>query len=495
VVVGGASDQVAAGRELITTIDVDLGIETRIYRPTYVAPERLDTLARQLVDPAAVDRVFRSSVDSDGAFLVVSTTPELHRTVEQLLEQLDVPVTATADPVQFYKLQNADAADVLETIRAIEGADGLGRVDAGGLGAPGDAAAPERSGQIDGPGPADAAAEPGDEVAPFYGSGGGVSPRDERASSATIEGREVTVTADETLNAIIVVAEPAVQRIYASLIQQLDRRRPQVMIEATVVTLDTTDGFTLGVEISTGDREDSQQTFTLSAFGINQVDGDNGLSVLPGLGLNGAVLVPEIADVVIQALKSDGRTEVVAAPKVLVNDNATGTISSVAQAPVQSINQGQNSDTVTFSGFVDAGTTITVTPHIAEGDHLRLEFEVALESFTGDAGGGLPPPRSSNTVTSEVTIPDGATIVVGGINRRDYSESVSRIPILGELPVLEYLFSSRTTSETESTLFVFLRPVILRDDKFADLKHYAKPDVAAAGLKPDYPVSGPRMIR
>jgi len=497
VIIVGSPLQIDAARAAVETFDTDLGLETRFYRPIHVSPERLDALVRQVIDPVVVGRLYESSIDPDGALLVVSAAPALHTRVSDVQAKIDIPVAAHSDPVQFYKLQNADAADVLATIRAIEGQAGLEQVDVGGArdAAPRlDRVVPPVAGGIDRP-----AAGSGDVDAPL-GTGPGESEGalgfvDMPSVLASSEGREATVTADENLNAIIVVAEPAVQRVYESLIRQLDRRRPQVMIEATIVTLDTSDGFSLTVEISTGDREGDEQRFNLSSFGISAIDDDNRLSLLPGLGLNTAVLLPQMADLVLQALKTDGHTEVIAAPKVLVNDNATGTISSVAQAPVSSINQGQNSDTVTFSGFVDAGTTISVTPHIAEGDHLRLEFEVALESFTGDSAAGLPPPRSSNTVTSEVTIPDGATIVVGGINRRDRSETVSRIPILGEIPILEYLFSSRSTSDTQSTLFVFLRPVILRDDHFADLKFYSARDARRAGVAADFPESKPMMIR
>lgn len=475
VVLMGSVAAVEWAQDMAAELDTDLGLETRVYPLINTSPERLDGLVRRLIDPLAVDRLYLSTVDQDGGYLVVSATPGIHQTIAELKEQLDVPLTEAASPVRFYKLQNADAAEVLATIRAIEGAAGLEGIDF-----------------------PDAPLTPTMEATPLSevqagGPDGATSPYVSMFSN--VQGREATVTADENLNSIIVVADPAVQRVYAALVEQLDRRRPQVMIEATIVTLDTSNGYTLGVEISGGDRTGDFQSFAFSAFGLSEISDDGGLDLIPGVGFNGAVLSADIADIVLQAIKSDGRTSVVSAPKILVNDNATGTISSVAEAPVSSINQGQNSDTVTFSGFVEAGTTISVTPQIAEGQHLRLEFEVSLESFSGEGTSTLPPPRSSNTISSEVTIPDGATIVVGGINRKDLSESVSRIPVLGELPLLEYLFSSRTQSESESTLFVFLRPVILRDDQFADLRFYSQPDVAAAGLPPEYPSSEPMLVR
>src|SRR5207237_5166625 len=136
------------------------------------------------------------------------------------------------------------------------------------------------------------------------------------------------------------------------------------------------------------------------------------------------------------------------------------------------------------------------TPHISEADYLQLEYNVSLSSFsgTGDQARGIPPPRQEDSVQSKVTIPDGATVLVGGLNRTNYLRTVNAVPLLGEIPVLKYLFSSRNTTDERVTLFVFLRPVILRDDQFEDLKFLSECDVKAAGVKDNWPASGPIAI-
>ena len=111
------------------------------------------------------------------------------------------------------------------------------------------------------------------------------------------------------------------------------------------------------------------------------------------------------------------------------------------------------------------------------------------------AGTTLPPPRKSDSVQSQVTIPDGSTIIVGGLNRRNFTRQKDSVPILGSLPILEYLFSSRQNADENSTLFVFIRPVILRDDKFEDLKFLSAEDVRQAGVPADFPTSEPLMMR
>ena len=94
------------------------------------------------------------------------------------------------------------------------------------------------------------------------------------------------------------------------------------------------------------------------------------------------------------------------------NDNATGTLESVNEAPFTTVAVGNPVAVTTFAGFVQAGTSVSVTPHISRGEHLQLEYEVALNTFTGAGSAGVPPPRQTNSVQSEVTIPDGHTIII-----------------------------------------------------------------------------------
>jgi general secretion pathway protein D len=313
---------------------------------------------------------------------------------------------------------------------------------------------------------------------------------------------EASVTADENTNTIIVVASPAIQRVYEQLIERLDQRRPQVLIETTVVTLDTSGNFSLGVEISqagrfnTGGGEDAFG-IGFSSFGLSAVDLDTGaLTIDPAVGFNGAVISPEIANVVLQAFKSSGRGSVSAAPRILVNDNATGTLDSVLEAPTTVTDTSNSvSTTTSFGGFESAGTNISMTPRIAEGDYLKLEFSVTLSGFTGEASSSaVPPPRQTNAIQSEVTVPDGYTVVVGGLNRTDESSTNQRVPILGDLPLIKYLFRSTSENQTQSTLFVFIKPVILRDDDFTDLKYLSSVDRRAAGIPGDHPESRPMPV-
>ena len=233
-----------------------------------------------------------------------------------------------------------------------------------------------------------------------------------------------------------------------------------------------------------------------SSFGLSTVDAATGrLAPLPGPGLNAAVLNADVADVILRALASNRRSKIVASPRVLVNDNATGALFSIAESPFTSVNSGETIATTSFAGYAEAGTEITLTPHISEADYLQLEYEVALSSFTGQPGeDGIPPPRQTDKVASEVTVPDGSTIVVGGLNRTQALDVVNAVPLLGDIPILGNLFRSRTENNSTTTLFVFIRPTILRDDQFRDLRYLSERDVKAAGLPDGFPKSEPLVV-
>ena len=497
VVIVGVRDRVQEALEIIGALDVALGLKTRVYQFKVASPERVDRLTKELIGPLDAKRLYRSAVDQEAGLLVVATTHEIHHRIESLRLDLDVPVPESQSPIRVYRLVNATASEVLETIRALESDKGLENIRLGG--SRGDQQA---SGPFDARGPNRPPAALGEPLPtpPAFESNTAPTVETDRNDvlepiQHTVRTNQVTVTADANTNSIIVVASPEVQPIYEKLIRMLDRRRPQVLIEMKIVTVDTSDDFSLGVEISREGSSGDSGILSFSSFGLSTVDAaTGGLSLIPGLGFNGALINSDIADIVLRALSTDMRSRVVSAPRILVNDNATGTLSSVAEEPFTSVNASDTVATTSFAGFVEAGTTVTVTPHISEDDHLNLEYSISLNSFTGAGATGVPPPRKTDSIESVVTVPDGYTVIVGGLNRKDYSKTVNAVPLLGQIPILKYLFSNETKRESNTTLFVFIRPIILRDDQFKGLKFLSHREITAAGIPADFPVSEPLLM-
>lgn len=152
--------------------------------------------------------------------------------------------------------------------------------------------------------------------------------------------------------------------------------------------------------------------------------------------------------------------------------------------------------TTTFGGTADAGTAITVTPHIMEGDRLRLEYTVSISRNVGDSiDPALPPPRQENRLQSVVTLPDGYTAVIGGLEDETETEAVSQVPVLGSIPIFGALFRNRSVSTTKSRFFVFLRCNVMRREGFEDLRYLSERDADVAGIDGPFPVLEPRVIR
>ena len=106
----------------------------------------------------------------------------------------------------------------------------------------------------------------------------------------------------------------------------------------------------------------------------------------------------------------------------------------------------------------------------------------------------LPPPRHIDQVSSVVSIPDGYTVIVGGLNRRDIESGRTGLPFLDKIPILKYLASTENDNKKSTSLFVFLKPIILRDDKFKDLKYLSDQDARSAQIRATLPQSRPLVM-
>ena len=469
----------------------------------------------------------------------------------EIISRLDTTVAEEQSPIKFYKLANTTAAEVLATIRSLEGeqdetatgttAGPTGPTVAGdsfagpadrshqcqracrrdrGIADGHDARAERRvTGNHAGcdrgarnptlttparTAPASAGGYEGQTTGPTGSTArapGSTLPEAPAPLREALRTKQARVTADPHTNTIIVVAPPDVQRLYEQLIRALDKRRPQVLIQATIVTIDTTNNFQLGVEIGRMGGFDRNSTITFTSFGLSTPDPQTGrLSLIPGSGFNGALISTDIADVVIRALQQNNRAKVSSAPRILVNDNNVGTLSSIAEFPYASVNASQHRRD-------DQLRRLRPGRHRDHGDaaHQRERLPATgvrrlaqqLHRRPGPAGRDGASAAAQERHRAE---PGHHPRRLDDHRRRPepaqpHVRMKQSVPFLGDIPVLEYLFSNRTNNEQNTTLFVFIRPVILRDDKFEDLKFLSAEDVRQAGIPADFPTSEPLMMR
>jgi len=512
----GTKHQIEEVLQLVRAFDVPLQQRTHVYSFRNVDAERIDRLVKETVDPITAGHLYHSAIDRSDNLLVATCPEHVHVRILELKREMDIERRHTDSGVRFYRLKYADAQDVLNTLRAIDQrgtgsspSSGISATGRGGVGIPQNGA------------PADATMAPGTGGNATPGQGGGSPP----PSPGLLEGKAGTggnvqtalaglpgtpsapglgtivpgsarVSIDTKSNSIIVIGDRAQQQIYEDLIHSLDRRQPQVMIEARIVILDTTDDYSLGVEVSAAATHGAAQILQFTSFGLSTVTAATGaLAINPAQGFNWALVDPSAANAVIQAMANHTRSKVLSAPRLVVADNTAGNLASVQEVPYTSVNASTTVATTSFAGFAEAGTTIQVTPRIMDEQHLSLQFNVTLNSFTGTGSDGVPPPRQTNQISSKVTVPDGYTLIVGGLTNKNDAVTRSGIPFIENIPILRDLTSLQTTSKDQTTLFVFLRPTILRDDKFRDLKYLSDRALRCATEPGNFPESCPLLIK
>ena len=404
-----------------------------------------------------------------------------HDRLSKVIAAIDRPMPAGSSGIRIYRLENSTAEEVAKILQdIINGA------------ASGSTPNPRVRVQV---GAKDYGIE---RVAPPLTAGGATptpAPSTGNPSPATAAGgSEVIppqVTAAPEINAVVVKASIAEQDSLGQLIKDLDKPRDQVMLEVTLVTVRKNNTFNLGVELATAQADDSGlNTVAFSTFGVGTVDPTAGtvrVANPPPFGLNLAVFRSDYLSVVLNALKSSGDTRIMSAPKVLVEDNAQADIRQLAKEPYAVASQGNNSTITSFGGFAEAGTELRVVPHVSRDDWLRLEYEVNLSSFTQRTPqqlvANLPPPVRQNTSAGTVRVPSDFTVVLGGLLSTQNELTRQGIPILSDIPLVGSLFGTQTHNDIHETLFIFIRPIVMRDKSFRDLRLLSENDVHKAKLK------------
>ena len=227
----------------------------------------------------------------------------------------------------------------------------------------------------------------------------------------------------------------------------------------------------------------------------------NRKTVASGLsGFTAAIIKSDQIPIVMTALANETDSRVVSTPQLLVDDNEEASVVSIDKQPTSTAQTTDGGNQIVSAGqSAEAGTKLTVTPQISDGGYLRLQYEIELSSFTGEAqtvgNTVLPPPSQVNTLKSEsVTVPSDSTVVVGGLVVDQDTKSVAKIPLLGDIPLFGKLFGDERKGDRKTVLYVFLTPRILRDPGFEDLRLLTSGPQAASKIPNEFPSLSPQMI-
>ncbi len=329
-------------------------------------------------------------------------------------------------------------------------------------------------------------------------SGRGGSRGSSAGGGASIIDRPITLTADEGTNSIIAIGEPRLLAQVETLLVTLDVRQPQVMLEVMLVSLNDAESLNLGIELERIATSGGSTIRLASLFGLSSGGANGTRTVGDAAGFTGSVLNPGEFSLIVRALQGLNKGRSLSQPRVLVNNNEQAVINATLQQPFATTSNSSttNPSTTSFGGTSSAGTVLTIKPQIGQGDHLLLTYDVSLSSFVGNAANSnLPPPRQENSVQSSVTIPDGYTVVVGGLELESDSKATSQIPLLGDIPILGEAFKTRNNSTQATKFYVFIRAAVLRDSSFEDLKYLSNTDVARPAVDDGFPEVEARVIR
>ncbi|MGH8503545.1 MAG: type II secretion system secretin GspD [Gammaproteobacteria bacterium] len=310
------------------------------------------------------------------------------------------------------------------------------------------------------------------------------------------DNEELDIQADERNNALIITAPPDEFASILSVIRQLDIRRAQVLVEAVIAEVSTTLANQLGMQFAVVPEDVSGGPVVASSLSgagrtLSQII-SNPLAFGNGLLLGAA----DAGDggtrfaLILQALASDTSTNILSTPTLVTLDNEEAEVVVAQNVPFITGQFTTAVDTGQVTGGIspfqtierqDVGITLRITPQINEGDTIRLDIEQESSSVAvTDIQDATDLITNKRTIKTNVLVEDGQTLVLGGLIEDQVTDNQQKVPILGDIPLLGYLFRSDSTDKQKRSLMVFIHPVILRDRALATAYTNSKYDYLRA---------------
>ena len=296
------------------------------------------------------------------------------------------------------------------------------------------------------------------------------------------KGKQLSIVADKETNSLIIYANPAQYSIIKNAIEDLDVIRPQVFVEALIVEIGVNKTLNLGVKYSRNtllnpDNANSGlgNLSTPSGFGgvtSQTPEGARASGTGSLLGVIGNIITYNGVNYLsysafVQALATDREVDILSNPKILTLNNKKATIQVGENRPfLTSITRDSNNNAIPNYSYKDLGILLDILPQINAGDYVNMEIKQENTSVSGFAQADLltedRPITSKRTLITQVVVKSGETIALGGLISDEKVINKTKVPCLGDIPLLGYLFRNQTTSSKKTNLVVFLTPTIVR---------------------------------
>ena len=303
-----------------------------------------------------------------------------------------------------------------------------------------------------------------------------------------------SINVHDQTNALVVTAQPDIMGVMASVIQQLDIRRAQVLVEAIIVEVADGDGINLSMQLGSESGGIMQfqngQTVPISQimYGLKQAEptegsvthDDQGRPIInpdtPGdwsvlaqalSSVSGAAFTAQIGDwtALLQAVASTSKSNVLSTPSLMTLDNEEASFIVGDEVPTLTgaTSSANNDNPFQTIERREVGIKLSIKPQVNEGDAVRLDIEQEVSNINGTTPVDII--FATRQVKTSVMVGSGETVVIGGLIDENVQESESKVPFLGDIPLIGRLFKSTANTTSKRNLMVFIRPTIIRDDR------------------------------
>jgi general secretion pathway protein D len=477
IVVTDYADNARRIERLALALDSGAGADFQSVRLQHASAQDVAGVLQDTLGEANGANGFRAVADERGNIVIIRGDPGAIAQGLRLIRTLDQPGGAT--PVtRMFRLRNGDAESVTSVLRGVLGdqsaavsnpvARSLARTTRRGTRLPGST----------GSSALPASAEPGVANDPAA-SPQAPAATDDGARAATgargFSTPDLTIQPAPELNAIVVRGTPAAIASIEPLISDLDVRRPQVLIEAAIVEINSDDAEALAVQLGIGgaaaqQRDGFSTSFTTLGLPLSSILSTLGAPAAGKVladGATGNVRITDDFSILVQALGQSTKANLLSTPSLTTLDNQPAEIVVGQNVPFRTGSFATDGNTLTPFTTIerqDVGITLRVLPRVHDGDVVRLEVSQEVSSLTNaTVSGAADLITNRRSIETTVLADNGGTIVLGGLITDDRTSTRNKTPILGDIPLVGELFRGRKEGQLKRTLFVFLRPTILRD--------------------------------
>ena len=469
------TDNLAKISKLIRSIDLEHRGENSIVQLKFASAFELSQIITKIINestPGDTNKRLIAIPDARTNSIVFrADNISLINRAFEIIEKLDVPTNATGNSIHVVYLKNADATKLAATLRAlmtIKGIEGIAGVTPNNI----NSLSTQNAAVMD----------PNKTITPISGDNSNRQTNVSSPFSPLASSQENgMVQADIASNSLLITAPDHIYNKLLAVIDKLDIKRAQLYIEALIAEVSTDKASEFGVQWQEleGLNSTSNNLQAIAGTNFNKAGGNilgvAGNLKTAGAGLNigilrGKVNIPGIGEVanlglLAHALESNANANILSKPNILTLDNEEAKIVIGQNLPFLTGQYAQTNGSASVSPFQtierqDVGLTLKVKTQISEGNTIKLAIrqEVSSVADTLNIGGVITNKRSIDTT---VLVDDGSIIVLGGLIEDRVTDTVSKVPILGDLPGFGTLFRSVTRGHTKTNLMVFLRPYIM----------------------------------